>query len=207
MVRLINGYRLQYSSVTVLISHHLILSCADSLQKCASLPREGGAKWDLDPFFLFLSPPQFEIWNLVHFSQVCPPGSQFLQRQRCSSLPCSIRLFTDLNQLWHFDRKALPIFWFDEQQPTPTFIHFFTWRVFGYFSAKVVNKTFFSLQTARGLWNIRNFYFFSLTFWPGCWAVMIVNWTPNNRDVEASPASFLLSLLHLCLCLWDVRRH
>lgn len=54
--------------------------------KCATLPRVGGAKCDLDPFFLLLSPPQFEIWNLVHFSQFCPPGSQFLHRQHCSAL-------------------------------------------------------------------------------------------------------------------------
>lgn len=39
--------------------------------KCARLQLEGGARWNLDPIFS-LSPPRDEIWNLVHFSQVCP---------------------------------------------------------------------------------------------------------------------------------------
>lgn len=75
--------------------------------KCASLPREGGAKWDLDPFFLFLSPPQFEIWNLVHFSRVCPPGFPV---PPAPALLCYTHLhlaFSDLNQFWHLGRKLM----------------------------------------------------------------------------------------------------
>lgn len=116
--------------------------------KCASLPREGGAKWDLDPFFLILSPPQFEIWNLVHFSRVCPPGSQFLQRQRCSALyPPSFGFFRPKPVLTPWQETYGLIFY---QPPTPSFnpLHPL-WRGFGLVSSKVVFKTYFPADCMR----------------------------------------------------------
>lgn len=175
------------------------------MRPSATWGRRKMGSWPIFP--LSLSPPQFEIWNLVHFSQVCPPGSQFLQRQHRSALTQLHLAFSDLNQFWHFDRKLLSIFFFFKEPPLPSFYPVLPLtRGLDLFLQRLFLKL---LSPANCMWILKypKLLFSSRSHWekaslqrafgPGCGWSWALTELQTKRDEEASPASFLLSSLHL----------
>lgn len=76
------------------------------------------------------------------------------------------------------------------------FIHLSHWPGFGFLQCLFFKRIF----TCKWILNYPKLLYRNHSHWEKAstrLAVWLVIWAPNKRDVEASPASFLLSLLHL----------
>lgn len=192
--------RLQHTAVTVIIPFRPA-PIPRKMRQSATWGRRKMGSWPIFPLSLSSS-----VWNLKPgpFQPSLSPG---LPVPPAPTLLCITQVhsaFSDLNQFWHFDRKLLSFFL--KNHPFHHFIHFCPWHGVGFVPAKVVFKTFSSLLTECGLWNIWNFYFSIIPIERKHLSSCLFDRDAGGHDlkaprkrVEASPASSLLSLLHLCI--------
>lgn len=163
---------------------------------CASLPREGGAKWDLDPFSLFRL--SSSVWNMKpgpFSAKSVPRAPSSSKRQRCSALPRFHSAFSHFSQIVKGNFYAC---FYPANHPLHHCVQSSHWRGFGFVSAKSCYWNFFFLflLTGGGFWNIRNCIVFNESISPaglltGMRVGMIVNWAPD---------CIACILFFLCLC-------